>query len=154
MLKMLKSLGFALNGIISAFKSEQNLRFHFCFSLVVLMMSYASGITRVEWLFVILAIGFVISAELLNTALENAVDLASKGKTDSFARIAKDASAGGVLISAITAVIIGAVIFINEPRITDALAFLKSNLLYACVLLLVIIIGIVTVFFKKDKEKE
>lgn len=90
---MIKSLGYALKGISSSFKTEQNLRFHFAFAAVVLMMSYAANISRFEWIAVILSIGFVISAELINTAVENAVDLSAHNNISELARLAKDASA-------------------------------------------------------------
>lgn len=150
-LKAIKSIGYALNGITASFKTEQNLRFHFVFSVVVLMMAYASGISRTEWVAVIFAVGLVISAELLNTAVENAVDLEAGGKTSTYARLAKDAAAGGVLVSAITAAAVGCVIFLNSERIKAAFAFLKGNPLYSCVLALMIIFGIIVVFFKKEK---
>ena len=108
--KILKSFSFAFEGILYAFKTQWNFRFH-CFSaILVVFMSFFFKISTTEWLFVILCIGLVMFAELINTALETLVDLVSP-EYHKLAKIAKDTAAASVLALAIMSLIIGFIIF-------------------------------------------
>ncbi len=104
------SFKFALTGIISALKEEPNLKFHFIAGLLVIIISLFLNISRSDWMIIIFLIGFVISLELTNTAIEAVVD-AFTDKEHPGAKLAKDISAGAVLVSAITSAIIGIMIF-------------------------------------------
>ena len=108
--KILKSFGFAFEGIFYTFKTQWNFRFH-CFSaILVIFMSFFFKISTTEWLFVILCIGLVMFAELINTALETLVDLVSP-EYHRLAKIAKDTAAASVLVLAFMSLIIGVIIF-------------------------------------------
>lgn len=108
--KQLRSFGYAWQGIKGCVGKEQNLSFHLIATVVVLAMSFAFGITRTEWMVIILCIGVVIAAELFNTAIERLVDLVSPEQHPIAGQI-KDIAAGAVLICAATAAIIGILIF-------------------------------------------
>lgn len=105
------SFKYAFSGILAALKEEPNLKFHFLAAILVLIISYFLKISKADWIIIILVIIFVISVELTNTAIEAVVDefvdLSHPG-----AKLAKDISAGAVLISAIGAIVVGTIIFI------------------------------------------
>lgn len=109
--KLLKSFTYAFYGINYALNSDQNLIIH----LIVAMVVFAAGIilqvTPIEMAILGLTILVVITAEMINTALEKTVDLITREHRIE-AKIAKDISSGMVLVSAIGAVIIGLIIFI------------------------------------------
>ena len=109
MKKLFKSFGFAAKGISIAFKEQQNLRIHAVVVVIVIALGFFLRLTKVEWAIITLTIGFVISAELLNTAIEELVNLVSPGHHQLAGKI-KDISAGAVLLAAVAAVIVGVVI--------------------------------------------
>jgi len=113
--KRIKSFGFAFNGIKIFLKEDHNSRIHLFATACVILAGIYFEISTLEWLAVIFAIGFVITLEIINSAIENISDFISPEKNDSIKKI-KDLAAAGVLISALTALIIGLIIFI--PKIS------------------------------------
>ena len=111
--KLINSFKYALSGIKSAFKTEQNMKIHLLIMEIVILMALILNISFNEWLIVLICFMVVISSELFNTALEKCVDLASPNKNE-IAKLAKDVSAGAVLITAIFAAIIGIIIFLPK----------------------------------------
>lgn len=110
--KLLHSFGYALKGIITALK-QQNLRIHFASTLIVVIIGLITGLSSIEWLIIILVISLVIGAEMINSAIESVVDLASP-EIHPLAKQAKDIAAGAVLIFAIASVVIGLIIFLPK----------------------------------------
>lgn len=102
---------YAFVGILSALKEEPNLKFHFLAGLFVIIVSLILNISRNDWMVIIFLIGFVISVELTNTAIEAVVDEFTNNEHPG-AKLAKDISAGAVLVAAITSAILGAIIFL------------------------------------------
>ena len=94
-------------------KEERNIKIHLLAVIVVIIMGIIYKISRMEWMICILLFGLVISSELINTAIENAVDLVTT-EENKLAKIAKDAAAGAVLINAIISVIIAGIIWIPK----------------------------------------
>lgn len=113
MAKFIRGFRYAFSGICYAFKSQLNFKVHIFIAFVVGTIGYCLKLTANEWLWIIAAIGMVLMTELLNTALEVLVDLVSP-EIHPKAKIIKDVAAGAVLIMAITAVIIGMVIFVPK----------------------------------------
>lgn len=105
------SFKYALVGIVAALKEEPNLKFHFLAATFVIFLSIILNISKTDWLIIIFLMGFVISVELTNTAIEAVVD-AFTDKEHPGARLAKDISAGAVLIAAGTAAVLGLLIFL------------------------------------------
>lgn len=101
----------ALKGIVYALRTEGHVQFHLFAAIVVIICSTYFDLKTLEWLFIIYAIGSVIIAELFNTALERAVDLA-KPEFHPIAGVAKDVAAGAVLVAACQSVVIGTIIFL------------------------------------------
>ncbi len=110
---MLKSFQYAIDGIKDAFKSEPNLRFHFLASFILLPLAFYLKFSSIEFTILIMTIAFVITLELINTIVEKLVDLHSKERSEE-ARIIKDMSAGVVLVGAISAAIIGFILFLPK----------------------------------------
>lgn len=88
--------------------------------LLVIIAGIILKITQVEWIVCIILFGFVITIELINTAIETTVDIAMPNINEK-AKLAKDISAGAVLISAIISVIVGLIIFIPKILIVIGL---------------------------------
>ena len=116
---LITSLEFAFTGILTAIKEERNMRKHAVTALIVILAGFGFGVSRIEWLFLLLSIFLVIAFEILNSAIENVVDLASHYHFDMLAKKAKDMAAGTVLVVSVLAALIGLLIFI--PRIWDLL---------------------------------
>lgn len=110
-IRLLKSFTFAIEGIKTAIKTERNMRIHLCVSIIVIGLSFFFSIRNVEWLLILIIIGGMFALELMNTAIERLVDLATK-EFHPLAKQAKDLAAGAVFVYAILAVIAGIIIFI------------------------------------------
>jgi diacylglycerol kinase (ATP) len=110
----LRSFVFAGRGLRTIFVSQHNARIHAAATLAVLAAGVALRVSRVEWLFLILATALVWMAEALNTALEFLCDVASP-EFHPLVEKAKDVAAGAVLISALGAALVGLLIFV--PRL-------------------------------------
>ena len=108
--KQIKSFGYAWKGIRSCIGKEQNLSFHLIATAVVTVAGSVFGISRQEWIILILCITAVISAELFNTAMERLVDLVSP-QYHPLAGQVKDIAAGAVLVCALGAALVGCLIF-------------------------------------------
>ena len=108
------SLEFALTGIITAFREERNLRKDAVSASLAIIFGFVFRISRVEWLFFLLAIFLVIFGEIINSAIENVVDLASEYHFSMLAKNAKDMAAGAVLFISLYAVIVGMMIFLPK----------------------------------------
>lgn len=105
----LKSANFAIEGILHGARTQRHLRYHFYSAAIVLVGSYAVGVSRIEFLLISLAVILVLSAEMLNSAVETVVDLLSPEFSEK-ARVAKDIAAGAVLITAFGAAVIGYIV--------------------------------------------
>lgn len=108
------SLEFALTGIITAFREERNLRKHAVSASLAIIFGFVFRISRIEWLFLLLAIFLVIFGEIINSAIENVVDLASDYHFSMLAKNAKDMAAGAVLFISLYAGIVGMMIFLPK----------------------------------------
>jgi diacylglycerol kinase len=100
----------ALNGIRVGLATQRNLRIHAILVLVVTTAGFTVGLSPAEWLSVTLVMGLVLTAELLNTAVEAVVDLVQP-EYDELAGQAKDLAAGAVLVASLTALVAGLLIF-------------------------------------------
>lgn len=116
--KLINSFKYALQGFFTSFRKERNMKIHILIMLLVIIIGLILKINIMEWFICIILFGIVIAGEMFNTAIETTVDIAMPYK-DKRAKIAKDISAGAVLVLAITSVIIGLMIFI--PKIIDKL---------------------------------
>lgn len=116
--KLINSFKYAIEGIISSFKTERNMKLHVLAMTLVILLGFIIRLSRLEWIICIILFAIVIAGELFNTAIETTVDIAMPQRNEK-AKLAKDISAGAVLIVAIGSLIIGGIIFI--PKITEIL---------------------------------
>jgi len=109
--KWIESTSYAIEGIRHAAKTQRHLRYHLYAALLILLLSLILGITRYEFIAVAIVVLIVLSAEMLNTAIEAVVDIIFK-EYNKKAKAVKDVAAGAVLISAIGASVAGYIIFL------------------------------------------
>jgi diacylglycerol kinase (ATP) len=102
----LDSANAATEGIIHAARTQRHIKFHLIVAFFVLFFCFIIGVEKIEFIMISLITLLVIVAEMFNSSLESVVNLVSPEKNET-ARIAKDISAGAVLICAIGAMIIG-----------------------------------------------
>lgn len=126
-IKFIKSFQFAVEGIFSALKSEQNFRFQLFFVLPVVIIGIIVKLKLIEWCVISGAVFFVLTSELFNTAVEKLSDYACKKEAVPEIKLIKDISAGAVLLSALNAVIIGIFLLIL-PLVKIAVALLNKGL--------------------------
>ena len=132
----LSSFVHAVEGFFVACRNEKNLRFHLVIANLICVFAYFFGISHFEWAILIIAIMLVIFAELVNTAIEAAVDTATD-KIIPTAKLAKDSSAAAVLFLAVGAVILGIFLFGDIEKITYTLEliFTDAKRLIPCLVL-------------------
>lgn len=106
----------AFEGLWLSLRSQRNLQIHLGFTVAVAIMGWLLALTKVEWAIITLAVGLVWAAELYNTAVEHVVDLISP-TPHPLARLAKDAAAAAVLVTALASAVVGLIIFI--PHLID-----------------------------------
>lgn len=107
---LVDSFNHAINGIIHSVRTQRNMKIHMFAAICVLGACFFYDISKVEFLILAVTITMVISAELINTAIEYAID-STTNFYHPLAKIAKNAAAGGVLITAVNAILVGYIIF-------------------------------------------
>lgn len=138
--KLVDSFNHAIEGIIQAIRTQLNIRIEFIFALLVLTTCFFTDLSKVEFLIITITITMVIAAELINTAVENVVDL-YVNYYHPLAKIAKDAAAGAVLVTSINAVIVGFVVFWNKlkPGTNHLITVVKNSNPYMIFMILIIV---------------
>lgn len=110
--KFFNSFKYAIEGIRKVM-DEQNFRFDLMMAFIVIVAAVFTGLSKLEWIILIVVIAIMLSLEMINTAIERVVDLASPG-IHPLAKAAKDIAAGAVLVFACASVIIGILIFLPK----------------------------------------
>lgn len=110
-----RSANCAIEGILHAAKTQRHLRYHYFSAVMVLLLSYMLGVSRIEFLFIALSVIAVLLAEMFNTAIETLVDMVSPELSEK-ARVAKDIAAGAVLVTVFGVAIIGYIILFPYLR--------------------------------------
>jgi diacylglycerol kinase len=105
-----ESFVYAVKGILSGINDQRNLKFQLGVAIIVVMAGFYLSIAALEWCILLLCIALVIGLELVNTALENLVDLVTRERNPLAGKV-KDIAAGAVLVVSIITVIIGLIIF-------------------------------------------
>ena len=143
---VLQSFNFAFEGIIHVLRTQRNMRIHFLIAAGVLIAALIVGVSKLELVVLLMAISFVLIAEMINSALEAGIDVATTS-FDPLAKLAKDIAAGAVLIATINAVAVGYLVFldrIKDPssRALDRLRDAPTEItLVALVLTVILVIG-------------
>ena len=146
--KLVDTFNNAINGIINTVRTERNMKIHLVAAILVLIACFFFDISRVEFLILVITITMVMSAEVVNTAIEAVVDM-STNYYHPLATIAKNAAAGAVLITAINAVIVGYVIFWDKlTNISYVLVHKVKNSQPYTVLIVLAIVTLATIIVK------
>ena len=143
---LLDSFNFAFEGIIHVLRTQRNMRIHFAVAVAVLGAAVATGVSKLELIALLLSIAFVLIAEMINTAIEGAIEV-STTSFDPNAKLAKDIAAGAVLIATMNAVAVGYLVFSGQvadrsTRLLDRLSNAPAKLtLIALVLTTIVVIA-------------
>lgn len=113
---LVQSFNFAFDGVIHTLATQRNMRIHFIAAAVAMLGCLLLGVTGVEFALVIFAASFVIASEMLNTAVEAAIDVVTTS-FNPLAKVAKDVAAGAVLVATFNAVAVGYIVF--APKLGD-----------------------------------
>jgi diacylglycerol kinase (ATP) len=142
------SFDYAFQGILYATRTQRNMRIHLVAAALVLVATLELRLDRAYVAIVVLCIALVIALELINTAMEAVVDLLTVAHHP-LAKIAKDATAGAVLVVSMAAVIVGYLCFYEGvtaagAKVSVALAGIPRNFVFVTL----VIVGVVTIFAK------
>lgn len=146
--KFTDSFNYAIEGIIYAVKTQKNMKFHMVIAILVLLFSLFFDFTKLEMLILFLTITIVIVLEMINTAIEATIDVLAN-YYHPLAKIAKNVSAGAVLISAINAIVVGYLLFFEKLKPMTENVILKIKQSDATVVFIgLILIIMVTIIVK------
>jgi diacylglycerol kinase (ATP) len=123
---ILDSFNYAFEGVIHVLRTQRNMRIHFGAAVLVLVLALAFGVPRIELIALLISITFVLIAEMLNTAIEGAIDVATTS-FDPMAKLAKDVAAGAVLIAAVNAIAVGYLVFSGKVAERSARAIDRAR---------------------------
>jgi diacylglycerol kinase (ATP) len=142
---VLESFNYAFEGVIHVLRTQRNMRIHFAIAAVVLIAAVAVGVGKLELIALLISISFVLIAEMINSALEAGIDVATTS-FDPLAKLAKDIAAGAVLIATVNAVAVGYLVFSNKivnhssrliTRLRDAPAEVTLIALFLTIILVI-----------------
>jgi diacylglycerol kinase (ATP) len=141
---ILDSFNWAFEGIIHVLRTQRNLRIHFAIAIAVIAAAAALGVDRIELIVLLIAIAFVLVAEMVNSAIEGAIDV-STTSFDPNAKLAKDVAAGAVLIASVTAIAVGYLIFAHAAahrtaRLLDRVRDAPAEITLAALILVIMIV--------------
>ena len=141
---LVESFNAAIEGFVYVFKSQRNMRLHFLMGLFAVLLGVLLKFTYIEVIALCLTIAFVLFAEMFNTAIEYTVDLVSQ-EYHPLARIVKDIGAGAVLLSAMTAIVVGYILFASRAgiRIEDNIVKIRESSWHITFIVLILILVIV-----------
>ena len=152
-IKFFKGFRYAINGIFYCIINERNIRFDLVVMAFILIFKKFYSLSSVENIILYLTFAIVLSAEAFNTAIEAFVDLVSP-KYNKLAKIAKDVSAGAVLVNAIFSFVIGIYLFWDIAVFKNIFSSFRENKLFSILIIILIIISFIFVFGIKDKKNK
>jgi diacylglycerol kinase (ATP) len=141
---VIDSFNWAFEGIIHVLRTQRNMRLHFAIAFIVIVVALIVNVTKLELIVLLLSIAFVLITEMINSAVEAAIDIATTS-FDPMAKLAKDIAAGAVLIASVNAVAVGYLVFSGKVAdrsadLIDRLRQAPAELTLAALLLTVIIV--------------
>lgn len=150
---LVQSFNCAIEGFIYVLKTQRNMRIHFLLAVFILLLGIYLNFNIWEILLLCAAITLVLVAEMVNTALESAINIASD-KFHHLARIAKDISAGAVLIAALNALVAGYLLFSRHLRFSMEYGLLRIkqspwHITFISIILVLALVVTLKVFFHK-----
>ncbi len=141
---LLDSFNYAFEGIIHVLRTQRNLRIHFAVAIAVIAAAAALGVDRLSLIALLIVIAFVLVAEMVNSAIEGAIDV-STTSFDPNAKLAKDVAAGAVLIASVTAIAVGYLVFAHaaanrSARVLDRVRDAPAEITLAALALVVLVV--------------
>ncbi len=109
----IRSFPYAFNGLWILWNEEHNVRIHFVAAICAVVAGFFFHVSPFEWLAIVFAIGFVITLEIINSAIENIADFVCSERNEMIKKV-KDLAAAAVLFSAMTAFVVGLIIFVPK----------------------------------------
>lgn len=146
--KLLDSFNYAIEGIVYSVRTQRNMRIHMIAAILVLTACFFYDLNKMELLIITITITMVIAAELINTAVELAID-ATTNYYHPLAKLAKNAAAGAVLITAINAVLVGYIIFWDKLKYINFIVMkkIKGSNPYM-IFIIIAVVSIITLIIK------
>ena len=137
---LIESFNYAIAGFIYSVRTQRNMKIHMVATILILIFSLFTNITKVELILLCFAITLVIAAELFNTAVESAID-ATTNYYHPLAKVAKNTAAAAVLVTAVNAVVVGYFIFWNEITLFTyrGVQLVKHSSPYLVIVILVLV---------------
>ncbi|MCK5780053.1 MAG: diacylglycerol kinase [Psychrilyobacter sp.] len=150
--KLTQSINYAIEGLITAVKTERNMRIHISVAMLVIILCLIFGVSGSGLKDIVFAIVLVFFAELINTAIEACVDLTTT-KYHPLAKKAKDVAAGAVVIVSLNAVFVGYIVFskVLKKETNELFRLLKNS--YIDTLVLIVLVVVILVFTVKAYYK-
>lgn len=150
---ILWSFEHAIDGIVYALRTQRNMRVHVALALVAAVAGLVLGVSRLELTAVVFAIGLVFVTELINTAIEAAVDV-SVEHYDPLAKVAKDVAAGAVLVSAVNALVVAYLVLFDPVRVLlqrglEEVRFASTDLTVIALGLVVLLVLVMKAFSRE-----
>jgi diacylglycerol kinase (ATP) len=142
--RVFDSFNYAFEGIIHVLRTQRNMRIHFAIAFIVLVVALIVNVTKLELIALLISITFVLIAEMLNSAVEGAIDIATTS-FDPMAKLAKDVAAGAVLIASTNALAVGYLVFAGKvadrsSHLLDRLRQAPAELTLVALVLTVIVV--------------
>ena len=139
-----ESFNYAIEGVVHVLRTQRNMRIHFGLAVAVLAIAVAVGVSKLELIALLIAITFVLVAEMINTAVEGVIDVSTTA-FDPMAKLAKDIAAGAVLIASVNAVAIGYLVFAGKAanktaRVLDKLRDAPAEITVSALVITVLIV--------------
>jgi diacylglycerol kinase (ATP) len=141
---LIDSFNYAFEGIVHVLRTQRNLRIHFAIAVAVLVAAVVVNVSKLELIALLLSITFVLIAEMLNSAIEGAID-ATTTSFDPNAKLAKDVAAGAVLIASVNALAVGYLVFAGKvadrsSQLLDRLRDAPAELTVVALVLTIIVV--------------
>lgn len=148
--KLVNSFKYAFRGILFCINHETNMRIHIVAAVFVFYISLFYSLSKEQYILLILTCLAVIGTEMLNTAIEVVIDKVSPGYS-ALAKVGKDVAAGAVFLSAVSAVIIGFILFWDTDTFVLIYRFFSEDLGNFAMLLAYIVLSYL--FVAKGKKR-
>jgi diacylglycerol kinase (ATP) len=138
------SFNYAFEGLIHVLRTQRNMRAHFLAAALVLVVALVVDVSKIELIVLLISIVFVLVAEMVNTAIEGAIDVATSS-FDPMAKLAKDIAAGAVLLATINALAVGYLVFSGKvadrsARLLDRVRDAPAELTVVALVVTVIVV--------------
>ena len=145
---LIKSFGYAFQGIFRTIRTERNMRIHLVVSAYMygyLLIYDFFDVSRTGFAVLFLANAIVMMAEIINTAVENVVDLVEQ-KKNVYCKVAKDAAAGAVLVGALFSVAVGIALLAQPKAFRAMFAYYRDNPVWIAVLAVSLVLSFIFIF--------